>query len=285
MKKNDNIMDGQGETEDGRDDDGAIEKGSPFKYRLPFGLCKKFGINIQDWWTPTDAWNALKGYNVSPDKAYDIIEKKGSTDSIAEDLNVELKKEHSYEELSQTETFEKELKEEANPKDDPYSAERKNSAIWCKSGAEALKKFAPKSNEIYNAAPESEKKAAWAYTAGSGKFNRPLRGYEGAWGKQYYKGAGNVDLDYEGAGKDIEELTKLIDKSSFDEDIWVQRGVNFDGAKALTKQFGKWDEKVIQGLVGKEIPDPAFMSCGAAKGTGFSGDVIFNIYIAQKGLR
>ncbi len=30
------------------------------KLRLPFALCKKYGITIQDWWTPKDAWNALK---------------------------------------------------------------------------------------------------------------------------------------------------------------------------------------------------------------------------------
>lgn len=30
------------------------------KYRLPFALCKKYGIQIEDWWTPRDAWNALK---------------------------------------------------------------------------------------------------------------------------------------------------------------------------------------------------------------------------------
>lgn len=29
------------------------------KYRLPFALCKKYGITVQDWWTPRDAWNAL----------------------------------------------------------------------------------------------------------------------------------------------------------------------------------------------------------------------------------
>lgn len=30
------------------------------KLRLPFALCKAKGIKIQDWWTPRDAWNALK---------------------------------------------------------------------------------------------------------------------------------------------------------------------------------------------------------------------------------
>ena len=29
--------------------------------RLPFGLCKRYGIKIEDSWTPRDAWNALKG--------------------------------------------------------------------------------------------------------------------------------------------------------------------------------------------------------------------------------
>lgn len=28
--------------------------------RLPFALCEQHGIKIQDWWTPKDAWNALK---------------------------------------------------------------------------------------------------------------------------------------------------------------------------------------------------------------------------------
>lgn len=30
------------------------------KLRLPFALCKSKGIEIQDWWTQRDAWNALK---------------------------------------------------------------------------------------------------------------------------------------------------------------------------------------------------------------------------------
>lgn len=30
------------------------------KYRLPFALCKAAGIPIQDWWTPRNAWEALK---------------------------------------------------------------------------------------------------------------------------------------------------------------------------------------------------------------------------------
>ena len=29
--------------------------------RLPYGLCKAYGIEIQAWWTPRDAWAALQG--------------------------------------------------------------------------------------------------------------------------------------------------------------------------------------------------------------------------------
>lgn len=50
----------------------AEQKESGARYRLPFALCKKYGIAIQDWWTPRDAWNALKngeGVNVSDEYA------------------------------------------------------------------------------------------------------------------------------------------------------------------------------------------------------------------------
>lgn len=35
--------------------------------RLPFGLCKAHGIEIKDWWTPKDAWDALKHGGVVED--------------------------------------------------------------------------------------------------------------------------------------------------------------------------------------------------------------------------
>lgn len=41
--------------------------GNAKKYRLPFALCKAKNIKIQDWWTPRDAWNALKRGGVVED--------------------------------------------------------------------------------------------------------------------------------------------------------------------------------------------------------------------------
>lgn len=259
------LMDGMGEN-NGREDDST--SGSPLKYRLPFGLCKKYGIAIQDWWEPHDAWDALKGYNVSPDEEYDKLGEADTTNANEKDST-------KFDKTIAAD-FEKSGEES---QEDPYSEERKKNAVWCKNGEESLKRFGLPSAKIYNDAPDSEKEAIWQYTAGSGKFNRPLRGYDNGWGKQNYKGVGNVDLDNEGAGKAIEEMTKLIDKSSFDEDIWIQRGVNFDGAKAFTRQFGKWNEKAVQNLIGEDFSDEAFLSGGAAKSTGFKEtDVIFNIY-------
>lgn len=43
--------------EDFKHDD---EKEGNSAYRLPFGLCNKYGIAIQDWWTPKHAWEALR---------------------------------------------------------------------------------------------------------------------------------------------------------------------------------------------------------------------------------
>jgi len=37
------------------------------KYRLPFALCKANGIPTQDWWTPKDAWEALKNGGIVDD--------------------------------------------------------------------------------------------------------------------------------------------------------------------------------------------------------------------------
>ena len=159
-----------------------------------------------------------------------------------------------------------------------YTKERKDKAIWCKTSSSSVNKFKDKADEIYNAALKDEQDAAWRYTSGSGYVNRPLRGYDGAWGKSNFKGIGNVPLDNESplAPKDIDSLTNLINKSIYDKDIWLQRGVDDEGLAGFL-QLASLDESSLNALVGKSITDTAFMSCGAAKGTGFGGNII-NIY-------
>ena len=132
------------------------------------------------------------------------------------------------------------------------------------------------------AAPDgkAERRAAYEYTSGSGSFNRPLRGYENDW--YNFKGIGKVDLNHEGQAHGIKHLTDMINRSSYDKDIWLQRGVS----QAGTAAFLRIDEhdlrhlpqaKLEAKLLGETGTDTAFASCGSAKGTGFSG-VIYNIY-------
>jgi hypothetical protein len=108
----------------------------------------------------------------------------------------------------------------------------------------------------------------------------PLRGYDGGWGN--FKGIGKVDLDNEGRADAIREMTNLINKSSYDVDVWLRRGVETSqGAASFLRipeeDLCNWSHDQLQKLVRKEIADEGFVSCGSAKGQGFSG-YIFNIY-------
>ena len=55
--------------------------------RLPFALCKQAGITIQDWWTPRDAWDALKYRGMVADPSEEMkdyfreLKKKASKES------------------------------------------------------------------------------------------------------------------------------------------------------------------------------------------------------------
>lgn len=160
---------------------------------------------------------------------------------------------------------------------DAYSKERKDAAVWCKSALESHRKWDKISEEIWDKASDGEREGWRAYTAGSGHMNRPLRGYEDEWGWHFYKGVGNVPLNYERGEAHIRDLYNMIERCQSTEDIWLQRGIEtwsgvegLFGVRGLTKQQ-------LKNMVGKEVVDWSFGSCGSAKGTGFSG-TIFNIY-------
>lgn len=164
--------------------------------------------------------------------------------------------------------------------DDPYSQERKNAAIWAKTPKEADNVLRQKCGEVWRTAKAVEKSAAYKYTSGSGSFNRPLRGYDKIWSS--FKGIGKVSLNNEKSGAAIKHLTNLINRSTYDKDIWVQRGVQPAGAAAFLgiseKQLMSMSQDKLFDLLKKDaVTDTAFVSCGSCKGHGFSG-VIFNIY-------
>lgn len=177
-----------------------------------------------------------------------------------------------------------ELRTGVKIKVNPYTQARKDAAHWFTDKKTADDVLREPTGEIWKAWSEGQKRAAYEYTSGSGKFNRPLRGYQGGWGT--YKGPGNVPLDYEGGEKYIRELTEALTDSTYDFDIWLQRGVethqgvaHFLGIpeSALSGSV----EDVAKEVVGKVVQDEAFFSTSAVKGGGFSG-TIFNVY-APKG--
>jgi hypothetical protein len=150
-----------------------------------------------------------------------------------------------------------------------YTQKRKDAALWPKDSTEADKNVRGVLETVWKNATNEEKKAAYYYTSGSSYVNEPLRGltYLG------YKGRDST--------KDIENLTNMTNKSSYNFDMWVQRGVDTINVKSIfgidLKFTDVSDAKKI--LLGKVGIEPAFSSCGDSKGSGFSSkDVIYNIY-------
>lgn len=178
---------------------------------------------------------------------------------------------------------------------DKFSQERKDNALWftpANGGSEAsYKAFAEKAGEAWNDMTTAEKEAIYDYTGSYHKFNEPLRGIE--YGTNKYLGVGNVDMDeigVKGYGfsrgqmkAEINAMTDGIAKSTYDEDIWLNRGVHYDGMDKFFNcdmdllQYGTTDELRAQ-LLNTRPTEHGFMSCGSARGSGFSGDICLNIY-------
>ena len=58
---------------------GGTKKGGHGNTRLPYGLCEKYGIEVQKGWTPKDAWAALAGKGVSASEEYKKLKERGTT--------------------------------------------------------------------------------------------------------------------------------------------------------------------------------------------------------------
>lgn len=167
---------------------------------------------------------------------------------------------------------------------DAFTQARKDGAYWFKVKSTADDVMRDMSGTVWQAASAEERRAIYDYTAGSGFMNRPLRGYDGSWSN--FVGVGKVSLNNEnpmGASK-IQDMTNLISRSSYNFDIWLNRGVETrEGAASFlgisVDDFTGLDQKGLEEkLLGKVVQDQAFTSCGTAKGEGFSGPMILNIY-------
>lgn len=170
--------------------------------------------------------------------------------------------------------------------DDAFTQERKDAAMWAKTTKEADAQLRSVCGDVWQAAKQAERRAIYDYTSGSGKFNRPLSGFQGSWGQHNNKGVGMVDLNYEGAFKEIQDMTDIISKSSYDFDVWLQRGCGTEAIESFLHlpngTLGRMTHEQLQQFLGRDGRIYSFTSTGVAKGKGFSGNVIMNIY-APKG--
>ena len=174
-----------------------------------------------------------------------------------------------------------------------YTQDRKDAALWAKSTKEADSSLRAVCGKTWQGATKEEKYAIHDYTCGSGKFNRPLAGFRKpyaehgtGWERKYYKGVGDVWIDYEGAGDEIRQMTGLISKSSYDFDVWLQHGCNGSTMESFLglpeNTFEYMSDSDLQQFVGVSARRGSFMSCGVSKGKGFSSKpVIVNVYAPE----
>lgn len=145
----------------------------------------------------------------------------------------------------------------------------------------------PETEQLWKKLTKDEKTAAFEYTAGSGKFNRPLRGYDKSWDNNV--GVGKVPLNNEGAGQMIGDLQSAIGKSGLKQDMWLYRGSDQQSLAGMLKvDKGKITLSNVESLnrkfAGSRIQDNAFVSTGVAADAGFSDKVAYEI-LAPKGTR
>lgn len=152
---------------------------------------------------------------------------------------------------------------------DAYSQARKDAAVWAKNTKDADNILRAKCGEVWRNATDEEKNAIFGYTSSYHNINEPLRGLT------YYGSAADTQLGLDR----IPLMESIINKSYYDKDIWLQRG----GGMVELKKYGLSNyasatDAEIMALVGKEGTEGAFTSAGVAKGKGFGGNVITNIY-------
>lgn len=182
--------------------------------------------------------------------------------------------------------------------DEAYTQARKDAAVWAKSTKEADDVLRDVSGQVWKAAPKVEKDAIYEYTSSYSKFNEPLRGIE--YGTNAVKGVGNIDFDTIGTSyggykpgqvrKQINAMTDIIEKSTYDFDIWLQRGCDYRGMDSFFEISMSDLQNASQAeleklLLDKTVTDYGFFSCGVSKGKGFSHKpIIMNVY-APKGTK
>lgn len=234
----------------------ALVQSIPQKEKYYDGIIEKYNeIDDPSQYQTLNYKNALKG--------------KEALEKIKNDILPEYEKKIS-EATAKKEEYEsiinesKALVEKYSNPNNVYSQASKEKALWFKSYNEASKHLAPIAKETYKTIDPDDLDKIKYYTQSYSFINEPLRNkmYSGSYEKK------NMFIDY------VKGMTKAIDKSVLKENMWVQRGVstlNING-----KDISSYNAEDLHNVV---FEDQGFLSCGAAKGTGFTNNsVIMNIY-------
>lgn len=166
--------------------------------------------------------------------------------------------------------------------DSAFGEERKANAWRFTSPKEADEHLRGVSGRAWREATAAERKGIYGYTASSGAWNRPLSGFRKpysasgtGWEKKFYRGPGDVWIDYEGKGPAIRDMTSLIEKSTYDHDAWVVRGCDYDAMESFfgtsASDLGGMGADGLKSLVGVSNRIQSFVSAGAAAGKGSGG--------------
>lgn len=169
------------------------------------------------------------------------------------------------------------------PKPDGYSDERKADAHRFATAEEADRALRGISGRAWQEATKAEKRAIYEYTGGAySDYNMPLGGFDGSY--RNFVGLDKVSIDSNGRGDEIRAMTRIIERSVTEEDMWVRRGVS---GRTMSTFFGLQDgfdmttmsDEELQRLVGMSNRIGAFQSCGTMKGKGFSKSVNLDIFV------
>lgn len=146
-------------------------------------------------------------------------------------------------------------------------------------------RYRPWASVFWKASTPGMRKAAYDYTAGSGKFNRPLEGYQDSWGPSYYKPQKSLEsLMTDTTINHMFDLYDAVKMSQIPESIRVVRGGDIDelfGTSGMFKSLGLQGMHDINKAVGSTVTVNRFLSTGVAKGKGFGGDIQYEIILPK----
>lgn len=200
---------------------------------------------------------------------------------------------------------------------DMYTDEAKAMAKSFTSRYDADAFHRPQLDKVWKQTSEYEHYSVWEYTQNSNPINKSLSGYHDSWDRSSFLGLGNTDLGHEDnwrrfetatfskkfgvdGHKDykkvIQNLTTAIDKTEMADSVFLVRGsdkggfagllegdlLSYNDALSLIKSGDS--KKIKAALEGQTFTNHSFTSTGIAKGTGFGGDVKYEIF-APKGTR